>query len=409
MLRETRIRTVVLTVRYGVRASYYDDWLDAFKSAPQFAITAFNLFGRGERRAAIRAVHDAELVVALHSCSADTLRFINPLRQALKCRRGRLLVLVGNEYNLPWIRLSDKREFLRDVGADWVGTQLPIEAGEWLYGDIGAAVLAVPHAANELVFRRNKPADMRSIDLGARSFRYPVYLGDDQRNRVYDLFAQLGPATGLRVDIANDRRLGRAEWAAFLNNCRGTIGSEAGTWYLERDDRTALAIREFLRERTTGPVVQADGWFHAAVRRLPYGIKAGLKALQQRSSLRHEAFDTDEGDFAEVQSRFFATQPRCPAYSKCISSRHFEAAATGTCQLLIHGRYNDILKAGEHFIPLRADLADAPEAISRFCDPVERERIAAAAHELVHDSHTYRHRLTALHDALSAQSSVHSH
>ena len=91
------------------------------------------------------------------------------------------------------------------------------------------------------------------IDLGARSFRYPVYLGDDQRNRVYDLFADLGPAAGLRVDISNDRRLGRAEWADFLNECRGTIGSEAGTWYLERDDRTALAIRDFLRARSAGP------------------------------------------------------------------------------------------------------------------------------------------------------------
>jgi hypothetical protein len=402
MLRETRIRAVVLTVRYGVRASYYEDWLDAFQSSPHFAIIAFNLFGRGERRAAMRAIRDAELIVALHSCSADTLRFINPLRQALKNRRGRLLVLVGNEYNLPWIRLFDKREFLRDVGADWVGTQLPLEAGEWLYGDLGATVLPVPHAANERVFRRDKPADIRAVDLGARSFRYPVYLGDDARNRVYDLFAQLGPAAGLRVDISNDRRLGRAEWATFLNECRGTVGSEAGTWYLERDDRTVLAIREFLRERSRGAVIRADGWLHAAARRLPYGLKVGLKALQQRSSVRHEAFDLTEDDFAEVQARFFAGQPRCPAYAKCISSRHFEAAATGTCQLLICGRYNDILKAGEHFIPLQADLGNAPEALSRFRDPAERDRVTAAAHDLIHDSHAYRHRLAALHAALAA-------
>jgi hypothetical protein len=408
MLRETRIRTVVLTVRYGVRASYYDDWLDAFNSSPHFAITAYNLFRLRERLAAVRAVGDAELVVALHPCSADTLRFINQLRSALKNRRGRLLVLVGNEYNLPWIRLSDKREFLRDVSADWVGTQLPLEAGEWLYGDIGSTVLPVPHAANESVFRRDKPMEMRPIDLGALSFRYPVYLGDEERNRVYDLFAHLGPAAGLRVDIANDRRLGRAEWATFLNDCRGTVGSEAGTWYLERDDRTALAVREFLNEKSTGPVIRADGWLHAAARRLPYSVKAGLKALQRRSSLQHEAFDVPEADLAEVQTRFFATKPRCPAYSKCISSRHFEAAATGTCQLLVHGRYNDILKAGEHYIPLHADLGNAPEAISRFRDPVERDRVATAAYDLVHDSHTYRHRLAALHAALSTQSPTHS-
>ena len=131
-----------------------------------------------------------------------------------------------------------------------------------------------------------------------------------------------------------------------------------------------------------------------------------MKALQQRSSLRHEAFASNEDDFAEVQTRFFANQPHCPAYSKCISSRHFEAAATGTCQLLIGAATTTSCKAGEHFIPLRADLGDAPEAISRFRDPAERDRVAAAAHDLVHGSHTYRHRLAALHAALSARSTA---
>jgi spore maturation protein CgeB len=402
MLRETRIRAVVLTVRYGVRASYYEDWLDAFETSPNFAATSFNLFRRGERRAAACAVRDAELVVALHPCSADTLRFIDPLRAALKARRGWLLVLVGNEYNLPWIRMSDKRAFLSDVGADWVGTQLPLEAGEWLYADTGARVLAVPHAVNEAVFRRDKPDAARPIDLGARGFRYPVYLGDDERNRVYDLFARLALASGLRVDIANNPRLDRRAWAAFLNDCRGTVGSEAGTQYLERDDKTAAAIRDFLRERSAGPVIRADGRLHAFVRHLPYGIKARLNALLNRLPLQHEALAADEVDVAEIQQRFFAGRPRCPAYSKCISSRHFEAAATGTCQILVRGRYNDILEADRHYIALNADLADAPDAVSRFRDPTERQRIATAAHEMVHDAHTYRHRLASLHAALSA-------
>jgi hypothetical protein len=402
MLRDSRIATVVLTVQYGVRASYYEDWLDAFAAAPGFAATAFNLFRAGERRAAARAVREAELVVALHPCTADTLDFLDPLRPALQARRGRLLVLVGNEYNLPWIRLADKRALLGDVAADWVGTQLPLAAGEWLYAGTGARVLAVPHAVNERVFRRDKPDAARPIDLGARSFRYPVYLGDDERNRVYDRFAQLGPAAGLRVDIANEARLDRRGWANFLNDCRGTIGSEAGTWHLERDDRTALAIRDFLRERTPGPVIRADGRLHALARRLPYGVKARLGAALRRSPLRHEAFAAGEDDFAEIHRRFFAGRPRCPAYSKCISSRHFEAAAAGTCQLLIEGRYNDILQAGEHYIALDPDLANAAEALARFRDPAERARIASAAHDLVLGAHTYHHRLAALQAALLA-------
>ena len=80
MPADSRIQTVVLTVSYGVRASYYEDWLDAFEASPLFAVTGFNLFRRAERRAAMRAIGDAELVVALHPCSADTLRFITPRR-----------------------------------------------------------------------------------------------------------------------------------------------------------------------------------------------------------------------------------------------------------------------------------------------------------------------------------------
>jgi Glycosyl transferases group 1 len=401
MPRDSRIRTVVLTVRYAVRSSYYEDWLDAFTASPLFTVTTFNLFRRGERSAAKRAVGDAELVVALHACSADTLVFVEPLREALKTRRGRFLMLVGNEYNLPWARLADKRRFIAETGADWVGTQLPLEAGEWLYDGTGARVLALPHAANEAVFRRDRPDKARAIDIGGRSFPYPVYIGDQERNRVYELFAEIGPARGLRVDLAMNARLDRPNWAAFLNECRGTIGTEAGTRYLERDDRTALAIRDFLRDRARGPTIRADGWLHAAVRHLPYGAKDRLKALLSRAPIRHEGLAQDEAAFDEIEARFFAGRAPSPVYSKCISSRHFEAAATGTCQILIRGRYNDILAADRHYISLAPDLADAPVAIERFRDPAERRRIADAAYEVVQESHTYRRRLAALHETVS--------
>src|SRR5205085_3618278 len=144
MPRDSRISTVVLTVSYAVRSSYYEDWLDAFTASPLFEATSFNLFRRGERSAAKRAVGNAALVVALHACSADTLEFIEPLREALKARRGRFLMLVGNEYNLPWVRLADKRRFIAETGADWVGTQLPLEAGVALRGDRCSRPRAAP-------------------------------------------------------------------------------------------------------------------------------------------------------------------------------------------------------------------------------------------------------------------------
>ena len=400
MPAETRIRTVVLTVRYDTRSSYYLDWVEAFERSPLFSITTLNLFRRDHRRAAIGAVEASELVVALHSCSADTLDYIKPLRGALKARRGRFLMLVGNEYNLPWVRLGEKRDFLREVGADYVGTQLPIEAGRWLYADTGARVLALPHALNEAVFRPGKPDPLRPIDIGGRSARYPVFIGDDERNQIHDLFSRIGPATGLRVDIDTATRLDRDGWARFLSDCRGTIGTEAGSWYLERDDRTALEIREFVRARGGAGAIKADGLFHALSRRLPYHAKSWLKALLRVSPLRHEAFDNGEVDFADIEARFFTGRPRCPVYSKCISSRHFDAAGAGTCQILLRGRYNDILAADEHYIALDPDLANCDEAIRRFRDPAERRRIAEAAYALVKERHTYGERITALHQTL---------
>ncbi len=141
---------------------------------------------------------------------------------------------------------------------------------------------------------------------------------------------------------------------------------------------------------------------HAASRRLPYRIKSWLRASAKFSPVRHEAIDDGGVSFAEIDEHFFAGRPRCPAYSKSISSRHFDAAGTGTCQILVRGRYNDILTADEHYIPLEPDLGNVEEAVARFSDPAERRRITDAAYALVHDRHTYRHRIATLHDMISS-------
>src|SRR6266404_4032734 len=84
MPADSRIRTVVLTVQYDTRSSYYLDWVEAFERSPLFAVTTLYLFRRDQRRAAVGVVAQSELVVALHSCSADTLEYIKPLSGSLK-------------------------------------------------------------------------------------------------------------------------------------------------------------------------------------------------------------------------------------------------------------------------------------------------------------------------------------
>ncbi len=147
MSSESRIRTVLLTLEYSTRSSYYLDWAEAFSCSPLFEVATFNVFIGAQRRAARRAIEGAELVVALHACSADTLEYVKPLSGALQRRRGRFLAFVGNEYNLPWARLADKREFLRETAPDWIGTQLPLEAGNWLYALRGRIPSREGHAS----------------------------------------------------------------------------------------------------------------------------------------------------------------------------------------------------------------------------------------------------------------------
>lgn len=401
--RNASTHTAVLYARYGTRASYYDDWLDAFESSRDFQVTAFNLASGRHRRRFERRVREFDLVVLLHSCTADTMDFANSICAALQRRKGRLLSFVGNEVNLPGSPMGPKIRFLHEAGSDFVATQLLPEAGEWLYEGTGARVLSVPHALNPNAFFPSLPHEHRPIDIGARSFRYLPHLGDDDRNRLFDHFRQTHLDPPLVVDISNEHRFTREDWARFLNRCRGTISNEAGSFYLERDDATLEKVRAWLHSREGGGrmTIRADSVLRRVARRLPWGVKEFLARRLRGGPVRYEALETDAADFAELRRRFFENRSAPATYGKCISSRHFDAVGTKTCQIMLHGRFNDILWADEHYIALESDLGNVDDALARFRDRLYVQRMVDRTWEYVMDSHTYAHRVQALADALS--------
>jgi hypothetical protein len=81
----------------------------------------------------------------------------------------------------------------------------------------------------------------------------------------------LGPQGRLKVDFSN-ARCDRGGCPEFLNRRRGTIATESGIWFLERDDATVDAIRHLLR---TGPI-------------------------------RHEVLVNEQLSFVEIHRRFLA-------------------------------------------------------------------------------------------------------
>lgn len=402
-LAQSRVRTLVLHADYTTRLSYYDDWLDALRAAPDFAVTAHNICARGGHEAIRREIAAAELVVLLHSTNGDTTDYLEPFVGALQARRGRLLSFVGNEVNLPGSPIAAKRELFRRIEPDFVATQLLLEAGEYLFGDlVRARVIALPHALNAQAFRPLVPQAQRPIAIGVRAVKYIPHLGDDDRNRLHDYFAGRDFGPDFPVDIS-DQRFDRDGWAGFLNNCRGTVSTEAGSWYLERDDATVSAIRRYLQERNRGRgiVIANDSPLRRLGHKLPWPVRVAVRKLLRRGPVRHEAAVNETVPFAEIHDRFFRARPRPPVYGKCISSRHFDAIGTKTCQIMFPGRFNDILTADEHYLALAPDFSNIDDVLARFRDQAYRQAMVDRAYEHVMSAHTYAHRVAELRRQLS--------
>lgn len=393
--RSSRLRTLLLFAHYGTRASYYDDWLDAFRTATEFEAFELNICRHDAVSVLRKRIGEVDLLVLLHSVNADHVFYLEPLTSILAERRCTLVSFVGNEVNLPGAPISEKRRVLKAIRPNLIATQLLAEAGQFLWGDI-ATVIALPHALNPAAFEYRTPPEERKLDLGMRSFRYSATLGDVDRNALLDWIGPWAAALGLTVDVGTTR-LDRRGWARFLSDCRGTASTEAGSWYLQRDDSIVQQIMQHYNDRP-GPLVLSSKniRLRKLAHRLPWQWRERLIRLLAQSPIKYEATVLDSVPSQEILEAFFSNIPRTPAYSKCISSRHFDAIGTGTVQILQTGRYNDILVPGEHYLELARDFSNADELGRQFADQSERRRIARTALEHVMASHTYAHRVAKL-------------
>jgi hypothetical protein len=390
------IRLAILYVGYSVKASYYDDWLDAFSTHPGVEAQALNLFDPVDRRRLPQILTGCDLAVILHSGTADTLDYVRKATPALSGRKCPLVVFMGNEFNMPWLPFADRRAWLREVGADFVATQLLEQTGIWLYEGSGARVIGVPHGLNAAAFRQTAPRGARSIDIGTRTFPYSIYVGNRLRNDLIESTRAIGSRLGLTIDIRTDSRLARAEWAAFLNDCRFTVATEAGSTWLERDDVRAFAIRAFLKERRRGLAINPTASIRGLARRLPWNLRQWMLRNLKRVGIAHEAIESDPTLQAEVIERFFGNGPSDNPSGTCISSRHFDAIGCRTVQILVEGRYNDILEPGRHYVCVDPDLGNLDDVLRRVADPGFANDVAERAWMHVMENHTLDHRVAGL-------------
>ena len=132
---------------------------------------------------------------------------------------------------------------------------------------------------------------------------------------------------------------------------------------------------------------------------LPWTARQWIKKTMSRGLIQHESVIGENINFDEVYQRFFKSKAFPSDFNgKCVTSRHFDAAGTQTCQILMHGRYNDIFKADEHYIPIKRDLSDATDAVAKFRDITYRNQMVKRSYEYVVSEHTYAHRIRQIED-----------
>jgi hypothetical protein len=404
-MRDSRMRVLVGYAHYTDRLSYYDDWLDAFTGSSRFEAIPLNVVASSTKHRLPGLLRNVDAVVLLHSTNGDTVAYLEPHAEAFARRNVPLLTFVGNEVNIPGSPIADKRRLFKIIKPDYIATQLLLDAGRYLFDDVARrGVVAIPHALNTAAYRPVRSPDGRQLDIGARAARYLPHLGDNDRNRLLQWFGENGPARGLNVEIS-DKRLDRKGWAEYLNNCKATVATEAGGWFLEKDDATVNAIREHILSNSSGYVIKNDSAIRWLGHRMPWWVRSMLRSTLWSGPIKHEAVVNERIDSDKILHRFFAGRERPPLYSKCISSRHFDAAGTKTCQIMFRGRFNDILVADEHYIALESDFSNIETVLATFHDSPKRQEIAERAYDLVLSGHTYPQRMQQIYELLSAVTS----
>lgn len=180
----------------------------------------------------------------------------------------------------------------------------------------------------------------RTVDIGYRAWKSAAWLGRHGmlKRQVAEVFQKKLSHSNITMDISvkdGDTFVGKS-WFNFLCRCRYTIGVNGGSSMLDRDGE--------IKRRT-------------------------------------EAYENQypEADFDKIEKNCFKGLDGT-ANLVAISPRHLEACATKTCQILIEGDYNGILKPGKHFIELKKDFSNLNTVVKMVEDDTLRSEIVENAY-----------------------------
>ena len=174
----------------------------------------------------------------------------------------------------------------------------------------------------------------RNIDIGNRSQSYAFYTGNFGRIVTIPEFIKKIKKQKLNIDFSQEinKRLKTKDWFKFLKTCRSTISCESGSFYLQWNDTIRNQVNKIMKKRP------------------------------------NTSFDYINKNFLKNSKNYVS--------GNIVSARHFDAIASGTCNILVEGSYNNTLVPDTHYIKLNKNLSNWKEVIERVRDKKETEKIA---------------------------------
>ncbi|MFH1624563.1 MAG: hypothetical protein ABID54_05330 [Pseudomonadota bacterium] len=195
----------------------------------------------------------------------------------------------------------------------------------------------------------------RPIDLGYRARRVPFWLGKHGQTKyeIGKIFQERTRSARLNVDISCDDKeafMGD-DWYRFLYRCKAVLGCEGGASLFDPTGAIRQSVEKYVSEHP-------------------------------------------KASFEEAEQNCFKGMDH-NIHLFCLSPRHFEAAITRTCQVLMEGEYGGIFEAGVHYIELKKDYSNLDTVIGLLHDDAYCMKIAENAYRDIVESGKYTYRVFA--------------
>lgn len=280
---------------------------------------------------------------------------IYPLINSLKNKNVVKIVLPQDE----WIHTEALNDFINDFNVDIVYSVAPETEFKKIYNKVDFSKVKFQKVltgyldsdTTKKINHLESKSIKRDIDIGYRAFRAPAWLGSHGylKTKIADVFEEESKKYNLKNSIStreSDTILGD-KWYEFLLSCKYVIGVEGGSTVID-----------------------------------PYGF-----IWEKGTDYEKENPDASFNDFEKQCFPGMDGNLNLVA----ISPRHLEACSTKTCQILVEGDYNGVLKANIHYIELKKDFSNLQDVLNAVKDDKIRAKITIQAHNdiVLSDRYSY--------------------